>query len=245
MRLVTARQREVAIRLRMMMRFERIYTRKYRKLLSKYAVKAAKAYEMGSRRDVEIVLIGFRMELKPILYKNILQAYTTFGKRVIDDFNSNKKADGDFQRYVQNYLRDFGLDKINQIDDTTKEDIFEIIRKGESEGETISTISKQIVDLGKGIARHRAATIAITETHSAASFGSQEAAKSTGLTLQKEWAAADDSRTRPSHNKIDGKRIDMDQKFNLDGDLLMYPGDPSAPIGQIARCRCVELYREI
>lgn len=226
------------------MRFERIYTRKYRKILAKYAFKSAKAYETGSRRDVEIALTGFRMELKPILYKNITQAYVAFGKKAIEDFESERKAD-EFQRYVQNYFRDFGLEKVNQIDDTTKDDIFEIISQGEMDGEPTSVISKRIFDLGKGIARHRASTIAITETHSAASYGSQQAAKSTGLVLKKEWVSASDSRTRSSHDSADGQKVDMDQKFKVNGSELMYPGDPSGPASETIRCRCVELYHEI
>lgn len=228
-----------------MARFERIYTKKYRKLLSKYARKSSEAYEIAGRRGVDIVVTGFALELKPILYKNIIGSYNAFGKLVIDEFNDNKKEVLNFRVLIQDYLRDFGLAKITQIDETTKDDIFTIISEGESEGDPIASIAKKIKELGKGIARHRAQTIAITETHSAASYGSRQAAKSTGLTLKKEWAAAEDSRTRQSHNDADGQKVDMDKKFKVGNSRLMYPGDPSAPAKEIISCRCVELYNEI
>ena len=84
----------------------------------------------------------------------------------------------------------------------------------------------------------RGALIARTETHGAANYGADGAARATGLKLRKEWVSAEDERTRESHRLADGETVGMDQAFNVDGERLMYPGDPSASAGNVINCRC-------
>ena len=56
---------------------------------------------------------------------------------------------------------------------------------------------------------------------------------------KKRWVATHDSRTRPSHRKLDGVTLPVHEKFpGLDGGLL-YPGDPQAPPSETHNCRCV------
>jgi uncharacterized protein with gpF-like domain len=88
------------------------------------------------------------------------------------------------------------------------------------------------------ISRQRGALIARTETHGAANYGADGAARATGLKLRKEWIAAEDERTRPDHNEANGQIVDMDQAFDVGGEALMYPGDPAGSAGNIINCRC-------
>lgn len=59
--------------------------------------------------------------------------------------------------------------------------------------------------------------------------------------LRKLWISRGDSRVRPLHRKLHGKTEKVGDAFwrELDsGRELRYPGDPRAPIEQIANCRC-------
>ena len=53
-----------------------------------------------------------------------------------------------------------------------------------------------------------------------------------------------DDRTRDSHLMMDGVVVPMDEKFDVPGSestpeaWMEYPGDASAPAGQVCNCRC-------
>ena len=57
--------------------------------------------------------------------------------------------------------------------------------------------------------------------------------------LVREWHAARDGRTRDSHRSMDGQKRKHGEPFVTGtGATLMYPGDPSAPAGEVIQCRC-------
>jgi len=88
------------------------------------------------------------------------------------------------------------------------------------------------------ISRQRGALIARTETHGAANYGPDGAARATGLDVRKEWVAAADERTRTTHAEADGQVVPIDQPFRVGGELLMFPGDPAGSGANIINCRC-------
>jgi uncharacterized protein with gpF-like domain len=240
------RRRELAIRLRLSAQLERSYARRYRALFNKYAKAAAQGYKDGKRRGAITALGEFTKDLRPIVYANIIAAANLIGRRTMDAFGkARKEAPSEFEAAIVAYLTRYGMTKVTGIYDTTAESILDAILAGELDGEPVATIARRIqAATGGAVARNRALTIAITETHSASTYASQEAAKATGLTLEKEWVSAEDSRTRPTHIEADGQRVGMDEPFNVGGYELQYPGDPSGPPEETIRCRCIEIYHE-
>jgi hypothetical protein len=59
-----------------------------------------------------------------------------------------------------------------------------------------------------------------------------------GLPFQ-EWTAQIDNRTRPGHADADGQIVPVGEPFLVDGESLMYPGDPAGSWENTASCRCV------
>lgn len=61
----------------------------------------------------------------------------------------------------------------------------------------------------------------------------------------KEWISVQDDRTRDAHLVMDGVVIPIEDKFEVpatsqsEGAFMDYPGDASAPAGQVVNCRCV------
>ena len=241
-----AKQRELAVQLRLMARLEATFIPKYRALLVLNARAASKAYISNGKRGAVATANTLKKGLKPVLIANITASMTTFGRHTLSQFRKGKKATEDvFNDAIQAYLKEHGLDKIDQIAETTRDNILAIIAAGEAEGLAIHEIAANIVEQAGGtIARVRAHTIAITETHSAATFASDAAAESTGLTLTRVWMAADDARTRPTHIDADGQRRSMTKPFTVGGASLDRPGDPNGPARETVRCRCVVLYEE-
>lgn len=143
------------------------------------------------------------------------------------------------------WLNGFAAGQVVGITDTTRNLIRGALAEGESGGMGPNETAGLIVDrLGGVAAVARATTIARTETHTAANYGSQEAAKATALELEREWAAVEDSRTRPSHAEADGQVVDMEEPFSVGGAVLQFPGDPSGPPEEVINCRCTVLYQQ-
>ena len=144
-----------------------------------------------------------------------------------------------FRRLAADYVgREAIRQRITSVSETTRATIINQITRGQSEGLGTESIAKLISDAIFGVSRQRGALIARTETHGAANYGADGAARATGLKLRKEWVAAEDERTRESHRLADGETVDMDQSFIVGGEQLMYPGDPAATAGNVINCRC-------
>lgn len=59
-----------------------------------------------------------------------------------------------------------------------------------------------------------------------------------GVSLEKEWVAINDERTRHSHAELDGVSVAVNDVFiNSDGPIR-YPGDPEATPANTYNCRC-------
>lgn len=84
-----------------------------------------------------------------------------------------------------------------------------------------------------------------TAVTSAVNGGAYIAARRAGATT-KEWLSSRDDRVRRTHTREgggDGQRVDIDGRFRIGAALLLYPGDPAGPPGEVINCRCVLLYR--
>lgn len=60
---------------------------------------------------------------------------------------------------------------------------------------------------------------------------------------EKVWIAVLDQKTRIGHVFADGQIVDADEPFLVDGEYLMFPGDPNGSPGNIINCRCVSVPR--
>ena len=148
-----------------------------------------------------------------------------------------------FSRMSQVYI---GLEsvrrRITSVSSTTRQQIVNAIAAGQREGLGVAAIARQIRDQVDVMTTWRAALIARTETHGAANYGAQEAARETGLRLRKEWVAAADERTREDHKAADGQIVGMDEPFQVGSDMLMFPGDPAGSPEQVINCRCAQSF---
>lgn len=118
-----------------------------------------------------------------------------------------------------------------------KKSITQEISRGIASSLPYSDIARNISNVSKA-PLSRAKTIARTEGHriqQTSSRDAQEAAKKKGADVVKQWDAALDARTRPSHARVDGEIRELDEKFS---NGLMFPGDPSGGAAEVVNCRC-------
>lgn len=85
--------------------------------------------------------------------------------------------------------------------------------------------------------------IAKTEGHRIqceSAYNVQVRAKEKGANIMKQWDSTLDSKTRPSHQLVDGELVEVEEPFS---NGLMYPGDPDGMAKEVVNCRCALLQR--
>ncbi|MCF0059950.1 phage head morphogenesis protein [Dyadobacter chenwenxiniae] len=104
----------------------------------------------------------------------------------------------------------------------------------------LKIIAKLRRDAGSSFIRERAEMIVRTEVTHITNISAEQSAVETGLDLVKVWIATKDDKTRDTHRAVGNRRpIKANEKFNVGGYMMERPGDSSAPISQVANCRCV------
>lgn len=156
-----------------------------------------------------------------------------------------KQGDSDhrdaFEQRLQAWIAAYTAAKVTQIDDSTRQFLRGVITAARDEGLPPEKIAKRIRTRMAAARGYRAMRIARTEAHSAAQAGQSLAAQESTVTLEKEWIASIDDRTRDDrfdHARADGEVVAKGDPFTRTGEPLQYPGDPSGSAGNIIHCRC-------
>ena len=213
---------------------------------------------LGAVPDLPIGHVG---RLRSIYTDMADVSIRAFGGRIVDQGKARglilerKDFAEFFRRLALEYIQDELIrQRIAMVSEATRAQMVRLVVAGQEEGLGVSEIAQSITDALPGITMRRGALIARTETHSAANFGANEAAKATGLQLQKEWVSVEDHRTRDfgegdgvidtfSHRAMNGAVAEMDQAFSVPNRLggfekMMFPGDPVGSAGNTINCRC-------
>lgn len=132
-----------------------------------------------------------------------------------------------------------------RIPDEVYNDIFAEISTGVANGEDQASIAARvdakILTSGSDWWENRAKVIARTETNRAWNAGSLAAAQyyePTSTRWVKVWDTDVDSHERPSHRRADGQVRSLSDTFQVGGEDLRFPGDPSGSPGNVINCRC-------
>lgn len=104
-------------------------------------------------------------------------------------------------------------------------------------GESIPKMARRVKSVtGSNIAAAtRTARTAVTGAECAGRVSSYERARDMGIKLKQEWVATLDGRTRHSHRKLDGEKVEVGGTFS---NGCRFPGDPTARYAEICNCRC-------
>lgn len=109
-------------------------------------------------------------------------------------------------------------------------------------GEDVPALAARVRDAAQ-VTEPRSRTIARTSVISASNAASIAQARSAGVGMEKGWLATEDDRTRPAHVAADGQWVPLDDMFEVGGELLDFPGDPSGRADNVINERCSIIYR--
>lgn len=131
-----------------------------------------------------------------------------------------------------------GLRRVEEINDFTRELLARQIRQGIMRNESIDELVQRIKSVFEGLKTWRAERIAWTESTSVSNATLMASFKRNDIE-KKMWLSMRDDRVRDSHKNLDGQIVGINEHFRtIKGNLLLYPGDPSAPPGEVVNCRC-------
>ena len=143
---------------------------------------------------------------------------------------------------ISSWIRAYGGLKITEITNTTMKDINKIVADGIEEGLSEREIGRLINAVAPSKSASRSQTIARTEVHSSSQGMSLDVASATDIEMVKVWLTNVSDRTREEHIDADGQKRAISQSFDVGGEQLDYPGDPSGSAENTISCRCVVGY---
>jgi uncharacterized protein with gpF-like domain len=194
-------------------------------------------------------------DFMPLMLGHYRRTFQTIYKYNEDKYYNSKKADEafvfgrstDFELVVNQYFRTREL-ILSGITLRMANRISNLIEQGRADNLTLPQIAKLVSSKFLSISRSRAALIARTETHSAASFSNHsyhsKVQTDLGLKMLKKWVSTGDARTRPTHASANGQTVDMDEKFLVGGTEMEFAGDSAGGAKNVINCRCVIIYAD-
>lgn len=141
--------------------------------------------------------------------------------------------------WAANYLA-FARNRLVGIGDAVWRQMSTTLEHGYAEGMSVVQMAHALQQTAQ-LSLPRALTIARTEVISAANAGGFQQLITAGFSsdeCRKEWLATDDARTREAHHKANGQMVGLLESFTVDGEGLLFPGDPSGSAGNVINCRC-------
>lgn len=115
--------------------------------------------------------------------------------------------------------------------------MMQAILQGNSIPDIATRLANAVGDSDRKTAVRNARTM-VTAAQNAGRVDSYDRANKMGIKTRKQWLATLDMRTRHEHRVLDGQTVDNDKPFEVYGDKIMFPGDPSAAGYLVYNCRC-------
>jgi HK97 family phage portal protein len=130
-----------------------------------------------------------------------------------------------------------------KTNNTTWNDLIELFEEAEKAGEGIPQIMERLsAYYGDRKSDYQTERVARTTMVAASNEGSWEAWKQSEVVRGKTWISAlQPGRTRDAHAAAHGQTVGLNEMFLVDGENLMYPGDPQGSPGNIINCLCAAI----
>jgi len=190
----------------------------------------------------EEYLDGHSEDLKDVTDLGFDQQLTLYTNPANADAIAASKERSQDGRYRT--LADRGLFSFESVRDTSLDNVMKEITRGLEEGLSIDDVEKNIKKYFEVHSVNRANTVARTETLQALTVGQEsvfDEAKEAGIEFNKVWITAQDERVRADHVGANGQEANDDGFFNVGGESLKYPRDPSGSASNTINCRCTVL----
>ena len=148
-------------------------------------------------------------------------------------FDMNFTMDEDKLKFLTTYT----FDNIKDLNNYAKESLRKELSQGIMNLEGVDKLQERIKDV-MDTTKNRARLIARTEANRALNMASLDAARQSGLNIEKKWLSKLDDKTSQVCKDLDGKQIPLNEKFSHKGEL--YDSPPAHP-----NCRSTLQYIQV
>ena len=208
---------------------------------SGWSAKKVRAHLQRQSGMVDAILFdpeGEQKKLVPIMTDHVQAAVDEAGLHAIEEIGVGvwDLQDPAVLTWIENHC----LEASQIITGTTRDALGATLLEGVTAGETMPDLVKRIKDVYQVATTARANTIARTEVNTAASWGTIQAYKQSGVVSMKEWLSSRDQRCRPTHGPpdgADGQRVGLNENFKVGEGSGPAPGHINLPEESI-NCRC-------
>jgi len=243
-------RRQLALRNNLEKRFFKRLNTLFRKFLNVQL----HLYKQYGIYNEDVAIQSLNEDFMPLILTHYRRTFQVIYKSNEDKYFGNQKQDAfvfgrstDFESVVENYFNSRQL-ILTGITTRMANRISKLIEQGRADNLTLPEITKLVSSKFLPISRSRAALIARTETHNAASFANhsyhQTVQSDLGIKMMKKWVATNDGRTRPTHASANGQIVDMNEDFTVGGVPMGYAGDSKGGVANVINCRCVIIYAD-
>lgn len=111
------------------------------------------------------------------------------------------------------------------------------ILQGDSIDKIADRLAASVADMSQTSAIRNARTMT-TSAQNGGRIDSYKRAESMGIKMMQVWLSTLDNRTRHEHILLDGQKRKVGEPFEVDGEKIYFPGDPSAEPYLTYNCRC-------
>ena len=224
-------------------------------LFRKFVRTKAYLYQEFGVFDLNTAIQDLNEEFLPTMSQHYRKIFRTIYNNANELHDKGTKEDEvfvmgtsiDFEAVVTSYYTGRTL-VLSGVSQRIANRVNRIITQGREENLTLDQIAKNISNKVLPITRGRAATIARTETHNAASFANhsyyQTAQTDLGMSVVKRWVSTSDLRTRSAHSAANGQTRTMEEDFIVGGTPMAHAGDPKGGAKNVINCRCVIIYAD-
>jgi SPP1 gp7 family putative phage head morphogenesis protein len=199
---------------------------------------AGKPNQRAAAADLIFDLGTFRDAIVVNLRGAALNALTTAGQQLFDEVKKD-----DVFKMPDATAKLFLAQRENRIKDASDEvwtAIKNELQSGIDDGDSTRELASRIRSKFNQISRGRAERIAMTETSAAYGEARQVAMEQAGVQF-KQWLTSGLPNVRTAHAAANGQIVRIDQPFEVGGESLQGPGDPSGSPENVINCHCVSV----
>jgi hypothetical protein len=245
---------------------ERIDYAKYHKTAEKQLLPLfRKALYETIKPIIDVVnTIGLSSVTPEMINRNVWQktyqnAYNLIGMKIAKrEFYTQRRLDGGLEEkssaidfladvwdsILRNAANNYVLNIQNDLNDTTmkiiRDALGEAYELGLDEDGTVRLFLKIMTDKQKERAKNFSRTEATTLSNLGKEIGAKSWIEQNGGKGYKMWLGRNDARERPSHLAENNTILEIDDLYDLDGELAQRPGDVNlSPYNRI-NCRCTQ-----
>lgn len=235
---------------------EKRFFRKLNTLFRKFVNVHMHLYKQYGIYEIDVAVQSLNEDFFPLMLAHYRRTFQAIYKLNEEKYEMMRKADTEafvfgrsveFETVVNKYFTSRQL-ILSGITQRLANRISKVIEQGRADNLTLPQIAKLVADKFLPISRSRAALIARTETHNAASFANhtyhQTVERDLGVKMLKKWVATNDARTRTAHAQANGQTVDMSEDFTVGGVPMGFAGDSKGGAKNVINCRCVIVYAD-